>query len=112
MSPPPYDSVPIHQLFASRGGKPVIARLSIVLRRAPKGGDPGAIFQAVERRIERPVLYLENVFRAVLDGVSDGMPVSRSGYESLQDEQVERALQHLALQRIGIADGHADSLLP
>jgi hypothetical protein len=56
-----YDAIPAAhlraQLLAPDNGETVVACLAVVLRRAPERGDPAAVFEAVESRIERTVLY-------------------------------------------------------
>jgi len=51
----------------------------------------------VERRIERSVLYLENIFRSMLDNVRDGMAMRRAEHQRLKDQHVQRALQQFTL---------------
>src|SRR5579863_102239 len=48
------------QLAPSGSGEAVVTRFAIVFRGAPKRGDPGAIFQAMQRRIEGAVFDLQD----------------------------------------------------
>ena len=50
---------------------------------------------------------LEDIFGAVLDGMRDGVAVRCAQDQGLENEQVERALQHLTRQRFSIFDRHA-----
>jgi len=45
------------------------------------------------------VFYLENIFGAALDGERNGVAVSGAEQQGLEDEHVESALQHFALER-------------
>ena len=47
----------------------------------------------MERRIQRPGLDLEQVFRRALNVLRNRVAVSRSGQQGAEDEQVERSLQ-------------------
>src|ERR1700723_2866691 len=85
------------ELFAAGRGQLVEARLAVILADAPVGGDPAAIFEAVQGRVERTLLDLENVVGGVLDDVRDGMAVGRAHDQGLQYEHVERAEQQLLL---------------
>src|SRR5260221_118690 len=99
----------LDQLLAAGRRKPVIAGLAIVLRGSPERGNPAPVLQAMQSGIERSVLHLENVFRAMLDGVGDRVSVRRAEYQSLQNKQVQRTLQHLTFERMSI---HSFSILP
>src|SRR5688500_7706768 len=91
------DLVPPRRLFgelrAARRRQPVVARAAVVLRRPPEGGDPAAILEAMERRVERSVLDLQHVFGSLRDGVSDGVAVRRPDRQRLEDEEIERTLK-------------------
>ena len=58
-------------------------------------GDPAALDQAVQRRVERALLDQEHVVRAVLDRFRDGMPVRWSEPERAKDQEIEGALEQL-----------------
>ena len=62
----------------------VVARLAIVLGRAPERGDPAAVLEPMQRGVERAVLDLQNVFRTLADDVRDGVPVRRPGDQRLE----------------------------
>src|SRR5216683_3932160 len=100
------------QLPAPGGSQPVIAGLAIVFRRAPERRDPGAILQAMQSRVERAVLDLQNLIRAMLDHVSDGVSVRRAKSQRLQEQQVERTLDQVALQRSSASFGHKCDCTP
>jgi hypothetical protein len=65
----------------------------------------------VQRRVQRTVLNLEDVVGAMLDGMGDRMTVSRSKDKCLQNQHVQRALQHFALKR-GFAARQAAQYTP
>ena len=65
----------------------------VVLGRAVVEVDPAALDQPVERRIQRPLLHLQHVVGAALDGLGDGVAVGRAEPQGPQDQHVERALQ-------------------
>jgi hypothetical protein len=52
------------------------------------------------------MFHLKNFFRAMLNGVSDGVAVSGAQDQGLQNQQVERTLEHLACERIFGSVGH------
>ena len=56
--------------------------------------------------LERAVLDLEDLVRALGDGVGDGVAVRGAEHERLEDQQIERALEHLSLQRLASAPRH------
>ena len=63
------------ELFFARGGQLVELRLAVVLAGAPGGREPAAIFEAMQRGIERALLDLQHIFGGVFDDVGDGMAV-------------------------------------
>src|SRR6266850_2804214 len=88
------------QLFSARPRQRVVLGFAVVLRRTPFGGDPSPLFQAQQCRIERALVELKQIFRHLLDALRDAIAVQRpKRFESLQNNQVERALQHFASRR-------------
>jgi hypothetical protein len=57
--------------------------------------DPAAFDQAVQRRIERPLLDAQHIVGAALDRFDDFVSVGRARPQDSQDQDVERALQQL-----------------
>ena len=86
------------ELLTSLRREPVVAGPAIVLRRAPEGGNPATIFEPMQRRVERPVFDLEHHLGAMGDDMGNRVAVGRTHRQGLQDEQVERALEQLALE--------------
>src|SRR4029078_12865508 len=74
----------------------VVTRVPSRGRLSPFGGDPSLAQQAVERRVERPLLDAENVIRERLDVTRHRVPVGASQSEGTQDEHVERAGEQVA----------------
>lgn len=87
------------ELPASSMSQPVVARFAIVLRSAPKRSDPTAVLETMQGGVERAVFHLQHGVGTVLDYVGDGMAVSWAKHESLENEQIKRALEEIGLQR-------------
>ena len=85
----------VGELAASFRREAVVAGAAVVLGRAPERRDPAAILESMQRGIEGSMFDLEHVVRPVRDGVRDGVAVRRANRESLEDEEVECALQEL-----------------
>src|SRR5438128_9741372 len=66
------------QLLSASGSQAVILRFTIVLRSAPEGRDPAAIFESMQRGIERSMFDLQNIFRTALDRMCDRVTMSRA----------------------------------
>jgi len=82
-------------LFAAFGGKPVKLGAAIVFGGAGFDGNPFALDEPVECRIEGALLNLQDVVGVELDGFGDGVAVGGPEEQSAQNEQVERALEQL-----------------
>src|SRR5215472_1708126 len=85
------------ELFTSSGCEFVELCLAIVLACAPIRRHPAAIFETMQRRIERTLLDLKHLIGSVLDNVRDSVTVSWPGNQRAQDQHVERPLQHFVL---------------
>jgi hypothetical protein len=98
-----YETVPSVRLQAKllfpSCSEAIKARFPVVLRSAPFGSYRAAKFQAVESRVERAVFDLKHIVGPALDRVGDGVTMGGSGEESLKNEKVESALEHLAIKR-------------
>ena len=81
------------QALATCGREFVVPRPSIVVARAPLGGEPAAAFHALEGLIERAVVDAERAVRAVLEPGGDGVAVHRAPAQCFEDEEVEGALE-------------------
>ena len=68
------------------------------LGHTPLGTDPAALLDPVDCRVERALLDLKQFVRQLPKALDDAVAVERSQAESLQDKQVERALQEIRLQ--------------
>src|SRR5713101_5431897 len=66
------------QLFAAGGGQRVEAGLAVIGRNAPLGGDPTALFQALECGVESAMFDEQLFLRCLLDGACDALAVLRT----------------------------------
>ncbi len=88
------------ELLASGASQGVILRLAVIFGNTPLGGDPAALLEAQQRRIERSLVQLQQVFRDLLDAHSDPEAVHRPhGIERLQHQQIKCSLQDFAFGR-------------
>src|SRR5439155_22902824 len=69
--------------------------LQVLTSGLPSGGNPAFALQTVERRIERSVLDLQQVFCGALDMLRDLVGVGGPEEQGAQDQHVQRALQEL-----------------
>ena len=91
-----FDSSVLELLPAGLGQR-VEAGAPVGLGRAPLGGDPALMLQAVQRRIERALLHAQQFVRDLLDALRDRPAVHRLERDRPQDQQVERALNQVGL---------------
>ena len=83
------------ELLPALGRQPIELGAAVVLGRALLERDPAALDQAVQRRVERPLLHLQHVVGAALDRLGDGVAVGGPEPQRAENQQVERALQQL-----------------
>src|SRR5579872_1708506 len=103
----------LRQLPSACCRQTVVTSFAIVFRSAPERSDPPAALQTVQRRIERAMLDLQDRIGAMFDHVRDGVTVRRAQDERLKDQQVQRALQQIRLQRRCASFCHvAELILP
>ena len=81
------------ELLAAGFGQGVELGAAILFRGAPLCADPFLAFQAIERRVERTLLDLQDVARDLLDALGDAPAVHGFERQSFQDQKIERALQ-------------------
>src|SRR5690242_10878366 len=86
------------ELSFTGGRQAVVFRLSIVFGCAPEGGDPAAVFEAIQSRVKRTVLHLKNFVRSEFNGMRDGVAMGRTPQQGAKDQHVERALQQVAFR--------------
>src|SRR5262249_5081230 len=77
------------ELVPAARGQLVVLRAAIVLRGAPAGLDPAAALEAMQRRVQRPLLNAQRLARALLDALGDGPAVLRLERERVQDQQIQ-----------------------
>jgi hypothetical protein len=73
----------------------VVLRLPVVVGGVPLGVDPPLLLEAVQRRVERPLVHAQHITRDLLDALRDAPPMHRLERERLQDQHVQRALQQI-----------------
>jgi hypothetical protein len=100
------EAAPVLELRAERatpgGGQAVVARPPIVVGGAPLARDQPLLLQPLERGVEGALVDLEHPVGDLLHALADAPAVHRLERERLEDEQVERATEGVALR----ADGH------
>ena len=57
--------------------EPIVARAAVVVGRPPVAGDQAVLLEALQRRIERALVHLENSLRHLLDALADPPAVHR-----------------------------------
>src|SRR5258706_6864492 len=65
------------QLAATRDGQPVVFRALLVLRDVPLRVDPPSLLEAVQRRVQRAVIHLQDIVGAGSNGQSNSVTVLR-----------------------------------
>ena len=80
------------QLLSPFGREAIELRLAAGVRHLPVRGQQPAVFEPVQRRIERALRHLDYVARDQLKALRDGVAVNGPGGDDLEDQQVERAL--------------------
>ena len=77
------------QLPAPGGGEPVVLGPPAQLRDSPFGFDPALMLEAMERRVKRALVDLQDILRDLLDAFGDRPAMQRLGLQRPEDEQVE-----------------------
>ncbi len=67
--------------------------LPVAVAYAPFGANESFVFEALEREIQRAVIYKEDVLRLTLYDACDFLAMEWSENDGLQNEHVESALQ-------------------
>jgi hypothetical protein len=84
------------ELGAAGGGKCVELGLTATVGFGPSGLYPALLLQPVKRGIERPLLYLQDLIRNLLNTLRNCPAMLGFERDRLKDEQVERALHQIA----------------
>src|SRR6185312_11724602 len=92
----------LRQLLAVGCRDGVDLRAAASGRRFPPGADQSALFEAVERRIERAGVDVQDLMGRRLDTLGEVVAVRRFAGEQLEHDDVECALE----QRCWIGHGH------
>ncbi len=77
------------QLPAPGGREPVVLGPPAQLRDSPFGFDPALMLEAMERRVERALVDLQDILRDLLDPLRNRPAMERLGLQRAQDEQVK-----------------------
>jgi hypothetical protein len=83
------------ELLTAEPGERIEAGLASSVGRGPFSCEPAALFEAMERGIERALLDLQDVAGHLLQALRDGVAVDRAEGDDFQDEDVERALEQV-----------------
>ena len=86
----PIASLSCEALFAGARDD-VVLRPAIVVGCAPLGGNPAALLEALEHRVERALVDVKRVARELLDALTDAPAVHRLQGQGLEHEHLERA---------------------
>ena len=78
-------------------GQPVELRAPVVVRVAPRRLDPALLLEPVERRVEGPLIDLEDILRHLLQALGDAPSMHVARRQRAENEEVERALEEVAL---------------
>src|SRR5215469_12055982 len=71
----------------------VVFRAPVIVRCSPLRLDPTTALQTMQGRIKRPLLYLKNIARHLLNALGNGPAVLRTKRERAQDQEVESTLR-------------------
>src|ERR1051326_890992 len=74
-------------------GKPVESHATILVAHAPLGVDEIALFQAVQRLVNRTVMDVETATRALFEPFENFESVHLAPGQRLEDEHIEVALE-------------------
>src|SRR6266481_10144611 len=83
------------QVFFPGIRKGIIFGTPVILGLAPLGGDPALLLQAVERGVKRTLIDLQLLFGDLADALRDGPAVHGLESDSLEDQQIECALDEI-----------------
>src|SRR5262245_36555506 len=90
------------ELTAARRGEAVIPGAAAELRDPPLGLDPALVLEAMEGRIQRALIDLQDVLGNLLDALGDGPAVQGILLQRAQNQQIERAGQQIGRSRHGV----------
>src|SRR5262245_23340313 len=87
------------QLRAALWSDPIVASALALVGQFPGRCDPSPGLEAIERRIQRTGLNLQQLFRGALNVLGDGMAVVRALPERPQNQEIEGAAQKVDARR-------------
>src|SRR5262245_43899982 len=88
------------ELPAPEARQRIEARVAAGVGRRPRRAEPAALLEAMQRRIERPLLHLHDVAGHLLQPPRDRVAVDRTERDDFQDQHVERALQEVGFRAV------------
>src|SRR5262249_23999937 len=90
------ESLPILRLGLQVGstfaGQAIKLRIPTGVRRFPLGCEQASVFEAMQRRVQGALLYLQDVPRNVLNSLGYRVAVNRTECDDTEDQEVQRAL--------------------
>src|SRR5919106_1369051 len=99
------------ELAAAGSREVVILGAAAQLRDLPLGLDPALVLETMEGRIKRSLIDLQDVLGHLLDALGDGPAVQGILLQGAQDQQIERAGQHIWYSRHGVDGRHSKVLV-
>src|SRR2546423_4891078 len=87
---------------ASMASDGVVAGAPIILGGLPRALDVPAVFESLERGIERALIHLESPPRDLLNAEPDSPPVHWRERERFEDEQVDTAAEGVRLRGMAL----------
>src|SRR2546430_17262193 len=79
--------------FATGAGELVVLCAAIVVGRAPRGSDPSAALEPMQRRVQRALWDLKRFARNLVDALGNAPAVHRRERERFENQEDERALR-------------------
>src|SRR5215471_16348001 len=96
-----HDSLPFRlfdgQLLLALSRKAVVLEFALSFAAFPSRGEPALALHSVKRRVQRPVLDLEDIFGAALNVFGDLMSVRGAQQQRAENQHVERSPEEINL---------------
>ena len=85
------------ELRLAAAGQLVKLRFAPAVGALPVGRQPAALFEPVQRRVERSLRHLDDLPRHLVEPLRDGLSMNRAQRHDFEDEQIECALGKIGL---------------
>ena len=82
----------------------VVFRAAVVIGGAPAGLDPAAAFEAMQRRIQRALLNLQNLARDLMEALGNAPAVLGAEGESSENQEIQSSLRKFDALLIAVRD--------